>query len=516
MVTLSEESLLTLASWLVDADPVEESRVEHARQLADDYEVYPTAHILTSATTAAEYKVALQFPDTLLPHAPFVCAALHLVTSKTQEETGDSTAFLYFILGDTSYGECCVDEVAAQHLSADIVVHYGNACLSPTRFLPVLYVIPKFHFEQPHVTCTIFKRSVGQVLRRDDVDRLVLLFDAELSSCFQEQLFVANGLHVAISWTEAHKKVSVASLRVGKVTKIVSPEECIRCDDSFIQVGALKYPTDNVPLQRTAFLWFTRQANLEEWPAAVRDAALQLCTGPQEHCAAFFGASLTTATENGPILVDAWRILRKRFAVLAKTKDAERIGIVPGTLGVSGNLEVIERCKQVIKSTKKRSYMMLVGKPNPAKLANFAEIDVFVLVACPQNTLLDGREYLRPIITPLELEAALLRDGDIFSTSYSLDFRELLQKSLKLEDDVDAENEEASQGSALVTRGNWSVSVTGNGAAADFLQSRHWQGLSYSHGGACDETDVAELSTRAVPGQVGIACKYDKEVERGT
>ena len=38
---------------------------------------------------------------------------------------------LLFVLGDTSYGACCVDEVAAQHLSADVIVHYGRTCLSP-------------------------------------------------------------------------------------------------------------------------------------------------------------------------------------------------------------------------------------------------------------------------------------------------------------------------------------------------------------------------------------------------
>lgn len=35
---------------------------------------------------------------------------------------------------------CCVDEVAAEHVSAGAVVHYGPACLSPCRKLPVLHV----------------------------------------------------------------------------------------------------------------------------------------------------------------------------------------------------------------------------------------------------------------------------------------------------------------------------------------------------------------------------------------
>jgi diphthamide biosynthesis protein 2 len=45
-----------------------------------------------------------------------------------------------YILADTSYGTCCVDEVAAEHVNADVVVHYGRSCLSPTARLPVIYV----------------------------------------------------------------------------------------------------------------------------------------------------------------------------------------------------------------------------------------------------------------------------------------------------------------------------------------------------------------------------------------
>ena len=41
-----------------------------------------------------------------------------------------------------------------------------------------------------------------------------------------------------------------------------------------------------------------------------------------------------------------------------------------------------------------------------AKLANFPEIDVFVLVACPETCLIDGKDYLQPIITPFEFEIA--------------------------------------------------------------------------------------------------------------
>lgn len=65
-------------------------------------------------------RVALQFPDDMLPHSFAVAEAL--------EAVADCRCY---ILADTSYGSCCVDEVAAQHVNADAIIHYGEACLSP-------------------------------------------------------------------------------------------------------------------------------------------------------------------------------------------------------------------------------------------------------------------------------------------------------------------------------------------------------------------------------------------------
>ena len=35
-----------------------------------------------------------------------------------------------------------------------------------------------------------------------------------------------------------------------------------------------------------------------------------------------------------------------------------------------------------------------MGKLNVAKMANFMEIDVFVLVACPENTLINSKVFI--------------------------------------------------------------------------------------------------------------------------
>ncbi|GKG44464.1 2-(3-amino-3-carboxypropyl)histidine synthase subunit 2, partial [Tanacetum coccineum] len=36
-----------------------------------------------------------------------------------------------YVMADTTYGSCCVDEVGASHINAECVIHYGHTCLSP-------------------------------------------------------------------------------------------------------------------------------------------------------------------------------------------------------------------------------------------------------------------------------------------------------------------------------------------------------------------------------------------------
>uniref|UniRef100_A0A0K0D066 2-(3-amino-3-carboxypropyl)histidine synthase subunit 2 n=1 Tax=Angiostrongylus cantonensis TaxID=6313 RepID=A0A0K0D066_ANGCA len=79
-------------------------------------------------------RVALQLPDHFLARAYRIATLI--------ESKADTKAF---ILADTSYRSCCVDEVAASHASCDAIVHYGDACLSAlTENIPVKFVFGSF------------------------------------------------------------------------------------------------------------------------------------------------------------------------------------------------------------------------------------------------------------------------------------------------------------------------------------------------------------------------------------
>lgn len=68
------------------------------------------------------------------------------------------------------------------------------------------------------------------------------------------------------------------------------------------------------------------------------------------------------------------KVLRRRYFLIEKIKDSNTVGIVIGTLGVKNYLQAIERIKKLLKLHNKKYYMVSVGKPTVAKLANFPEV----------------------------------------------------------------------------------------------------------------------------------------------
>lgn len=123
--------------------------------------------------------------------------------------------------------------------------------------------------------------------------------------------------------------------------------------------------------------------------------------------------------------LDVNRALRRRLYLVERARDAQVVGLVVGTLGVADYLSVLEHLRGIINQAGKRAYTLAVGKPNPAKLANFLEVDIFVLVACPQNSLLDSTDFYRPLVTPYEMEMAC-NPARAWAGSYITDFRHLL------------------------------------------------------------------------------------------
>jgi 2-(3-amino-3-carboxypropyl)histidine synthase len=67
-------------------------------------------------------KVSLQFPEGLMLYA---CIIADILTTFSKPKVE------IVIMGDVTYGACCVDDIASDQMGCDLLVHYGHSCLIP-------------------------------------------------------------------------------------------------------------------------------------------------------------------------------------------------------------------------------------------------------------------------------------------------------------------------------------------------------------------------------------------------
>ncbi|CAA0815591.1 diphthamide synthesis DPH2 family protein [Striga hermonthica] len=449
--------------------------------LEANYEIARVAEFIISRNFT---RVALQFPDELLKDSMRVVKALR--------QELESHVKLY-VMADTTYGSCCVDEVGAAHVNADCVVHYGHTCLSPTSTLPALFIFQKASVVTSNCARTLLDHGLKSG------KPILVLYGLEYAHAISEIKKLSTS-----SVSSAHGSTPTPILEhfyADANSPVISPsEECgvsNECETETEETGQ-NYNIGGLS-------WRLPQGRkMEDY--------LLFWIGSEDTAFAnvvltFNSCEIVRYDAAGDRLINdlsqAKKILRRRYYLVEKAKDANMIGILVGTLGAAGYLDMINKMKELITKAGKKSYTFVMGRPNPAKLANFPECDVFINVSCPQTALLDSKEFLAPIITPFEAMLALVR-GRQWTGEYTVEFRDLIASSpLACEQQPDEARFSFIQGSyvehldlqdeeekdeilALVNTtekavqlrsdDNKSVAKTG----AEYLMSRSYQGLEIS------------------------------------
>ena len=151
-----------------------------ASQLPANYsfEVHKTVWRLREAQART---VALQLPEGL---QMFACALADIIGEFAEVEV--------VVLGDVTYGACCVDDLTARALGADMLVHYGHSCLVPidSCCIKTMYVFVEIAVDMDHLVAAI-KHNF------DASKRLLLVGTVQFVSCIHkvrptlEQLFAS-------------------------------------------------------------------------------------------------------------------------------------------------------------------------------------------------------------------------------------------------------------------------------------------------------------------------------------
>ncbi|KAF6169706.1 hypothetical protein GIB67_004098 [Kingdonia uniflora] len=500
-------------------------------ELASNYEIVQTAHFINSRKFT---RVALQFPDELLKDSTRVVSVLRdeLIKDSDGEDAGRDVGL--FVMADTTYGSCCVDEVGASHVNADCVIHYGHTCLSPTSTLPAFFVFGKAAINVSDCT-----KSISECLSTSHKLVLILygleyahVIDNIKESTMLESSAICGpkpglALHYAdvmCSIMDPSKDCSTGHEKL-EVSDIPGNGDCSHSE----QVGSITTGTNyNIGGLR----WNLPEDHKMEdyllfWIGSDNPAfANVLLTFNKSEIVRY------DPIGNGLVkdVAHQGKILMRRYYLVEKAKDANIIGILVGTLAVAGYLRMIHQMKELITRAGKKAYTLVMGRPNPAKLANFPECDVFVYVSCAQTALLDSKEFFVPVITPFEAMLAFTR-GSQWTGEYVMEFRELIGSSVEVDsnleeprfsflkggyvEDTDLQESveeketinslaEATQ-KALQLRDKYPNSlVKGNAkSGAEFFSSRSYQGL---------EMPSEDSSPRSfVTGRTGKAAGYKDE-----
>ena len=372
----------------------------------DIYEIERTAAAIVRGQWQ---RVALQFPDDLLADAARVSrlldAFLHgkhspeIINRSNAKDSIDTSPGTpsqvvekIFILADTSYGACCVDEIAAEHADADVVIHYGRTCLSPTSRLPVVYVFTK----QPLSSDLVVQAF--QATYPDRSERVILMADLP----YQHQLSVVSRKLESLGYSS------------------IFPTSVVH--DAQSPLPNRTYPSST-----------PEQASLKDWAlfhVAEPTPSLLLNIASRVRAITFFPIHSTPASTSAypqALQANTATSLRRRYGVLTSLSPVAIFGILINTLSVRNYLEILDQVKKIIARAGKKSYTFVVGKVNAAKIANFSEIGGWVVIGCWESSLFDTQDFWKPIITPFELELALRSDDKrVWTGQWVSDFQKVL------------------------------------------------------------------------------------------
>nr|XP_005157638.1 2-(3-amino-3-carboxypropyl)histidine synthase subunit 1 isoform X1 [Danio rerio] len=309
-------------------------------------------------------RVALQLPEGL---QMFACVIADIIERFTEADT--------LVMGDVTYGACCVDDFTARALGADFMVHYGHSCLIPidsTEGIKMLYVFVDIQIDTAHFLDTLrFNFPPGRSLA--------------LVSTIQ---FVA-ALQAASAALKPDYEVLVPQCRP------LSPGEILGCTSPRLDkhVNAVIYLGDG-------------RFHLESIMIANPDTpAYRYDPYSKVFSREYYDHDAMRAT---------------RLKAIESARSAQRWGLILGTLGRQGNPKILEHLESQLKSLGRSFTRVLLSEIFPRKLELLADVDAWVQIACPRLSIDWGTAFSKPLLSPYEAAVALQQVG--WQDVYPMDF----------------------------------------------------------------------------------------------
>ncbi|XP_059448270.1 uncharacterized protein LOC132179548 [Corylus avellana] len=302
-------------------------------------------------------RVALQLPEGLLMYSLILSDIL----------TSFAKVSHCFILGDVTYGACCVDDLSASALGADLLIHYGHSCLVPIdcTSIPCLYVFVDILIDTHRLLQTL-------TLNLPTTKTLVLAGTIQFASAIRaiKPELENHGFRVSIPQSKP--------LSAGEVLGCTAPR--IRTDGE--EESVIVFVADGR---------FHLEAMMIANPC-IRAFRYDPYIG-----------KLFSEEYDHKGMKEA-----RKSAVLRARREAKSWGIVLGTLGRQGNPRILERLERRMEENGFDYTVVLMSEISPQRMALFGDsVDAWIQIACPRLSIDWGEAFQKPLLTPFEAEIAL-------------------------------------------------------------------------------------------------------------
>ncbi|RFU25725.1 hypothetical protein B7463_g10610, partial [Scytalidium lignicola] len=315
------------------------------------FEIHKTIHRIR---TNGSKKVALQMPEGLLLFATTISDIL------TQFCPGIET----LIMGDVTYGACCIDDYTARALGCDLLIHYAHSCLIPVDVTTIktLYVFVDISIDTAHLLATLERNfTSGKTIAMVGT----IQFNATL-----------HGVRAPLE--KAGYKIiipQIAPLSKGEILGCTSPRLASTDGvDIILYLGDGRFHLESAMIHNP------------DIPAYRYDP---------------YSRKLTRETYDH----NEMQTLRRNAINSAKT--AKKWGLILGSLGRQGNPHTLTMIEKKLEDQGIPYINLLLSEIFPGKLGMMDDVHCWVQVACPRLSIDWGYAFPRPLLTPYEALIAL-------------------------------------------------------------------------------------------------------------
>ena len=322
----------------------------------------------------SKVRIALQFPDGLMCFSILIS---DILTTFGKCET--------IILGDITYGACCIDDIDCQFLDCDLLIHYCHSCLVPSTkcLVEILYVFVEINIDINHLVKTIEYNF-------DNSNYLYLLSSIQ----FNSSLFLLKRKLIEKGYDKNKLIIPQCKPRVqGEVLGCTSPILNKKNENNYvIFICDGRFHMESVMIQNPLFKYyqynpFNHRFTIEEYD---------------------------------------YKLMKKiRFEQIEKFKNMKFFGIIFGTLGRQGNPYILKRLCNLLDKYNKKYIIIMLNEITQNKIINYNKCECFIQIACPRLSIDWSDQFDRPMLTPYEIYLAFgqekLENGVYNMNNYSND-----------------------------------------------------------------------------------------------